>query len=64
MKDQVFTPLPKPLVDLFLKLTSDSNLIVKMSQRAIPKRLLKYYDQNAQREYHSCEIRHDMNNWW
>lgn len=36
MRDQVLTPLPKPLTGLFSKLLA-TNLVAKMRQRAVPE---------------------------
>lgn len=63
MRDQMFTPLPEPLKDLFPKLLA-ANLITKMPQRATPKHLPKFYDHNAHCEYHSGEVGHDENSCW
>lgn len=59
MKDQEHTPLSEPFANLFPKLQA-ANLISKMARRAAPKYLLKYYDHNAQCQYHSHEIEHNV----
>lgn len=51
MSNQLFTLIAQPVVDLFLKLLA-ANLIGKMRQRAVWKHLSKYYDHNAQCDYH------------
>lgn len=58
MRDQVFTPLPEPIDILFPKLLA-ANLITKISKK--PNELLRFYDPNAQCEYHLGEVGHDMN---
>lgn len=56
-------PLAKSLDDLFPRLLV-TNLITKMSQRAVLKHLPKFFDHNTQCQYQSCEVRHDTNNCW
>lgn len=47
MRHQVFIPLPEPLAELYFKLLT-ANLMTRMAQRIVEKKLPKYYDHNGQ----------------
>lgn len=63
MRNQLFIPLPKPLVNILPKLLTE-HLITKMAQRAVAKHLPKNFDHNCQCEYYFGEVEHDANNGW